>query len=68
MSEVPNAFDSLIDQLVKVVYSDSGGEIKIKKGRLVSADLEFIQLKTYAHTYVIKRSAITELKTLGGGE
>lgn len=63
MSEVPNAFDSLIGRLVKVVYCDSGGEVKIKKGRLVSADLEFIQLQTYAHTYVIKRDAITELKT-----
>ncbi len=67
MSEVPNAFESLIGQLVKIVYSDSGGEVKIKKGRLISADLEFIQLKTHVHTYVIKRSAITELKTLGGG-
>lgn len=68
MPVVPNAFDSLIGRLVKVVYTDSGGEVKVKKGQLVSADLEFIQLKTYAHAYVIKRSAITELKTLGGGE
>lgn len=56
--------DALIGQLVKVVYSDSGGEVKVKKGNLISADGEFLRLRTFEHTYIIKRSAITELKTL----
>lgn len=62
-----NTFDALVGKLVKAVYCDSGGEVKIKKGTLVAADTDFIQLRTYEHTYIIKRSAITELKTLEGG-
>ena len=61
--EAANAFDALIGQLVKVVYTDSGGEVKIKKGTLLAADSEFIRLRTYEHTYIIKRSAISELRT-----
>ena len=59
-----NAFEALVGCLIKIVYRDSGGEVKVKKGRLISASGEFLQLKTYNHTYVIQRSAISELKTL----
>ncbi len=62
-----NAFTSLVNQLVKVIYTDSGGQVKIRKGRLLAADSDFIRLKTYEHTYVIKRSTISELKTFGEG-
>lgn len=63
----PNAFDSVIGRLVKVIYKDSGGETKIKKGHLIAADAEFIQLETWEHTYMIRRTAISELRTVEAG-
>ncbi|MEM3453517.1 MAG: hypothetical protein QW835_07850 [Candidatus Hadarchaeum sp.] len=56
-------FDALVGQLVKVVYTDSGGEVKIKKGRLLFVGADFIQLQTLNHTYIIRRSGISELRT-----
>lgn len=64
---VSNAFDALVGRLVKIVYCDSGGEVKVKKGKLIAADQDFIRLQTFNHTYVIKRSSISELKTIEEG-
>jgi len=58
-----SAFDAFVGRIVKIVYNDDG-EIKVKKGRLISDDGEFLQLRTYEHTYIINRTAITELKLL----
>jgi ribosome maturation factor RimP len=60
-----NAFDALIGRLVKVVYQDSGGEVKVRKGLLVVVNGDFLQIQTHGHTYMISRASISEIKTLG---
>ncbi len=65
--QAPNAFDALVGKLVKIVYRDSGGEVKVKKGHLIAVDPDFIRVETFQHTYVIRRDTISELKTIEGG-
>lgn len=65
--QVPNAFDALVGKLVKIVYRDSGGEVKVKKGHLIAVDPDFIRLQTFQHAYVIRRDTISELRTIEEG-
>jgi hypothetical protein len=61
-----NALEPLIGRLVKVVYTDAE-EVKVRRGRLLSADDSFIVIQTYAHSYAVSRAQVVELKTLEEG-
>lgn len=61
-----NALEPLVGKLIKVVYSDSG-EAKVRKGKLLAADGQFLTIQTFDHTYAIGRACIVEIKTLEEG-
>jgi hypothetical protein len=61
--ENSNALESFVGKLVKVVYLDDDA-IKIRKGKCLAADVNFITVETYQHVYGIPRSSVTEIKTL----
>ena len=55
--------EPLLNKLIKCVYKD-GPNIKVRKGQLLGVDAELLVLRTFEHTYAIKRACIIELKTL----
>jgi ribosome maturation factor RimP len=63
----PNPFRDFKGRLVRVVFRD-GGEIQAKKGHLVSAEGDFITLRTLVRTYVIRVSEVLKLQDAGRGE
>jgi len=56
----------LIGCLINVTFQDANAPTS-KKGRLISVDENFIELRTYHNTFLIRRSAIIALKTFGDG-
>jgi len=57
-------FNCFVGKLVRCVFRD-GSEIQTKKGRLLSADDEFIELQTFHHRYLIRVSEILKLSDVG---
>jgi ribosome maturation factor RimP len=65
--KMQNAAELLIGKLVKLVYRD-GSEVKVRKGKLLAADQNFITIQTDVHTYVVPVSAVVEIKTIEEGQ
>jgi len=65
MENQSNRFSAFVGRLVRVVFRD-GQEIQTKKGRLVAADAEFIEVETYHHRYVVRVSEVLKLSDVGG--
>lgn len=51
----------LIGRLVCITYQEGNSPIT-KKGRLISINEDFIELRTFSNTFLIRRSAIIALK------
>ncbi|MEM4973141.1 MAG: hypothetical protein QXR87_05480 [Candidatus Hadarchaeales archaeon] len=61
-------FAPFIGRLVKAVYLDGAGELKIRKGWLIQATGDFVLIRTYVRTYLVPKRQISELKELKRGE
>lgn len=55
-------------QLVKVFWTDSTGEERIKKGRVTGVAEGFLKLQTHHSTYLVSFDAITSIKLMKGGK
>lgn len=60
-----NALETFVGKTVKVVYTEDGA-VKIRKGKCLAADTNFITVETYQHVYGIPRASVTEIKTIDG--
>lgn len=65
MENPQNRFQNFVGRLVRCVFRD-GAEIQTKKGKLVAADSEFIELQTHHHHYIIRVSEILKLSDVEG--
>ena len=61
-----SAAERLLGKLIKLVYRD-GTEVKVRKGKLLAADQNFLTVQTDVHTYVVPVAAVAEIKTLEAG-
>jgi hypothetical protein len=60
-----NRFSNFVGHLVHIVFRD-GAEIQTKKGKLLAADDQFLELETFYHRYVIRVSEVLKVSDAGG--
>ena len=65
MESQNSKFQGFVGRLVRCVFRD-GAETQTKKGRLISADSEFIELQTHRHRYIIRISEVLKLSDVEG--
>jgi len=58
--------NEFVGRLVNVSFQE-GDAPTSKKGKLISVSEDFIELRTFQNTFLIRRSAIIALKTFGEG-
>lgn len=52
------------DSLVKLFWTDSTGEERIKKGHIHKIGPDFVKFKTHHNSYFVSRSAITSIQVI----